>query len=153
VAHVKLLETPSKLIRVIYLVDAAVGRSAANRRDDVLLVQFFLNTLWGTKPDKATMFGGTGPAPPIDGDCGRITIDAIMLFQRWYWQTPAQNSFADGRVEPVPPGQSFGPIRHHVYSMIGLNVNYGGEFGADRHALLCKEPKFPLELKPKLFAS
>lgn len=148
-AHVKLLETSGNLIRVIYLVDATVGRGGANRREDVLLVQFFLNALWGTKPDKASAFGDTGTKPRIDGDCGKITIDAITLFQRWYWRTPG--GFADGRVEPVPPGRSFGPLRNHAYTMIGLNVNYGGEFGADRHALLSKEPNFPKELRSNFF--
>jgi hypothetical protein len=152
-AHVKLLERPAKLVRLTYLVDAVVGRGGVNRRDDVLLVQFFLNTLWGTKPDKQTVFGGNGPAPRIDGDCGPETINAITVFQRWYWQTPDPGGFADGRVEPLPPGRMFGPLRNMPYTIIGLNANYGSEFGPDRHAMLIKEPNFPNDLKPKLFVS
>ena len=64
-AHVKLREDPGANIRAVYLVDATVGRGGANRRDDVLLVQFFLNALWGTSPDKKTVIG-TGAAPAIE---------------------------------------------------------------------------------------
>jgi hypothetical protein len=79
-AHVKLREDPGTHIRELYLVDAAVGRGSANRRDDVLLVQFFLNALWGTSPDKKMVIGGSGAAPAIDGVCGCITIGAIETF-------------------------------------------------------------------------
>jgi hypothetical protein len=151
-AHVKLREDPGTNIRVVYLVDAAVGRGSANRRDDVLLVQFFLNALWGKSPDKKTVFGGSGAAPAIDGVCGPVTIGAVETFQRWYWQQPARGGFADSRVEPLPVGRLFGPLHNLPYTIIGLNVNFGFTFGVDRHARLSKEPNFPLELKPKLFA-
>jgi hypothetical protein len=151
-AHVKLREDPGTGIRAVYLVDAAVGRGSLNRRDDVLLVQFFLNALWNKLTDKANKkFGGPGAAPAIDGICGNITIGAIEAFQRWYWEQPARGGFTDGRVEPLPPGQVLGPRHHHVYTIIGLNVNFGFTFGVDRHARIAKEPNFPMELKQKLF--
>jgi hypothetical protein len=151
-AHVKLREDPGTGIRAVYLVDAAVGRGSLNRRDDVLLVQFFLNALWNKLTDKANKkFGGPGAAPAIDGICGSITIGAIEAFQRWYWEQPARGGSTDGRVEPLPPGQVVGPRHHHVYTIIGLNVNFGFTFGVDRHARISKEPNFPMELKQKLF--
>ncbi|HKV15253.1 MAG TPA: hypothetical protein VJQ81_09415 [Reyranella sp.] len=150
--HVKLRDDPGANIRVVYLVDAAVGRAGSNRRDDVLLVQFFLNAMWNKLIDKAKKkFGGPGVAPPIDGICGGITIGAIEAFQRWYWEQPAHGGFTDGRVEPLPPGQVFGPRHHQVYTIIGLNVNFGFTFGVDRHARIAKEPNFPQELRQKLF--
>jgi hypothetical protein len=148
---VKLREDPGTDIRVVYLIDMAVGRSSANRRDDVLLVQFFLNAMWGKLTDKKTVFGASGAAPAIDGVCGPITIGAIEAFQRWYWEEPARGGFIDGRVDPVPLGQHVGPLHHRVYTILGLNVNFGFTFGVDRHARLSKEPNFPLELKPRLF--
>ena len=152
-AHVKLLRVPTRFIRVAYFVDAMVGRGGANRRDDVLLVQFFLNTLWGKKPDNQEVIGDSGPAPRIDGDCGSETINAIAVFQRFYWETTkTARGFSDGRVEPLPPGKTFTPLRDVPYTMIGLNVNYGVLLGSDRHALLWKEPNFPSELTLKLFA-
>ena len=149
-AHVKLREDPGANIRAVYLVDTAVGRGGANRRDDVLLVQFFLNALWGTSPDKKTVIG-TGAAPAIDGICGHITIGAIETFQRWYWEQPVRGGFTDGRVELLPPGRGFGPLHNLPYTIIGLNVNFGFAFSVDRHARIAKEAKFPPELKQKLF--
>jgi hypothetical protein len=149
-AHVKLREDPGANNRAVYLVDTAVGRGGANRRDDVLLVQFFLNALWGTSPDKKTVIG-TGAAPAIDGICGHITIGAIETFQRWYWEQPVRGGFTDGRVEPLPPGRGFGPLHNLPYTIIGLNVNFGFAFSVDRHARIAKEAKFPPELKQKLF--
>ena len=149
-AHVKLREDPGTNIRVLYLVDGTVGRSGANRRDDVLLVQFFLNAMWGMSPDKKTVVG-SGAAPAIDGVSGRITIGAIETFQRWYWQQPARGGFTDGRIEPLPAGRLYGPLHNLPYTIIGLNVNFGFAFSVDRHARLSKEPNFPMELKPKLF--
>jgi hypothetical protein len=44
--HVKLREDdPGPNIRLLYLNDWPLGRGSANRRDDVLLVRFFLNAL------------------------------------------------------------------------------------------------------------
>jgi len=150
--HVKLREDPGTNIRVVYLVDTMVGRGGANRRDDVLLVQFFLNALWGkATDDKNQVFTGSGQAPAIDGVCGSSTIGAIEAFQKWYWQQPPRGGFSDGRVEPLPVGQLFGPIHKLVYTIIGLNVNFGFAYSVDRHARLSKEPNFPIELKSKLF--
>jgi hypothetical protein len=150
-AHVKLREDPGTGVRVVYLIDAVVGRGSANRRDDVLLVQFFMNAMWGKLTDKKTVFGASGAAPAIDGVCGRVTIGAIETFQKWYWEEPARSSFTDGRVDPLPLGRQVGPLHQLPYTIMGLNVNFGFTFGVDRHARLSKEPNFPLELKPKLF--
>ena len=147
--HVKLREEdPGPNIRLLYLNDAPVGRGSANRRDDVLLVQFFLNALWGKSPDKKTVIGNSGKPPAIDGVCGSATIAAIEIFQRWYWQQP---NFTDGRVDSLPPGRQFGPLHDLPYTIIGLNVNFGFAFSVDRHARLSKEPNFPAELRRKLF--
>lgn len=148
-AHVKLREDdPGPNIKLLYLNDAAVGRGGANRRDDVLLVQFFLNALWGKSPDKKTIIGDSGKPPAIDGVCGRVTIGAIETFQKWYWQQP---NFTDGRVDPLPPGRQYGPLHNLPYTIIGLNVNFGFAFSVGRHLRLGKEPNFPVELKSKLF--
>ena len=147
--HVKLREDdPGPNIRLLYLNDSPVGRGSANRRDDVLLVQFFLNALWGKSPDKKTIIGDSCKPLAIDGVCGRITITAIETFQKWYWQQP---SFTDGRVDTLPPGRQLGPLHNLPYTIIGLNVNFGFAFSVDRHSRLSKEPSFPAELKPKLF--
>src|SRR5215468_8518094 len=152
-AHVKLLADSNQFVRVAYFVDAAVGHGCQNRKDDVYLVQFFLNALWGFKV-RTDMFGATNQAAPaVDGICGTETIEAIRRFEQFYWPPFRQSplDFIDGRVDAVPPGQKFGPIHGNPYVMIGLNVNFGARFGIDRHALIWKEPKFPTALKEKLF--
>jgi hypothetical protein len=146
-AHVKLLSKPS-LLRVFYGADAPVGRGCPNRNDDVYLVQFFINAMWGKKdPGSTEVFGAAaGAAPMIDGVCGRQTVDAIRHFQEFYGA-----SVVDGRVDPVPAGQTTGPIQHKWYTMIGLNTNFASFFNTDRHALICNEPNFPIVLKQEMF--
>src|SRR4051812_33550098 len=55
-------------------VDAAVGPNSPNRRDDVMLVQFLLSSILGTRPNSPTV--------AIDGVCGPITSRAIREFQQ-----------------------------------------------------------------------
>lgn len=136
--------------RVLYLVDASVGRGSPNRRDDVFLVQFLINAMWNKLTDKVTTFGGPGSGPDVDGVCGTQTIGAIEAFQKWYWQTKP-GGFIDGRIDPMPPGQPFGPVHHNPYAIIGLNANFAIMAGPDRHFALAKEPGFPSELRQKLF--
>lgn len=155
-AHVKVVGHEGAAIRVIYLVDHAVGRGCPNRAEDVYLVQFFLNALWGKVPKYGSMtYGHVGaPAPPIDGICGHATVQAIERFQAWYWyQEPSRKNFIDGKVEVLPIGGS-GFLPHHdkqLYTIIGLNVSFGLTFGTDRHLLLAKNPNFPSALSGRLF--
>jgi hypothetical protein len=52
VARVLLFDSSLSVVsKVLYSVDAAVGRGGANRRDDVLLVQFFLKVISEAIPD------------------------------------------------------------------------------------------------------
>jgi peptidoglycan hydrolase-like protein with peptidoglycan-binding domain len=147
-ANVKLMSNPTPgAIRVFYNVDAAVGQFCPNRRNDVYLVQFLINAIWDRKDAGGLLVGVAGkPAPRVDGICGTETVAAIRQFQGYYGA-----SFVDGRVDPVPPGQDFGPLHHQIYTMIGLNANVAIFLGPDRHALICNEPNFPLPLKQDLF--
>lgn len=62
----------------------AVGLASANRRDDVFEVQ------------RRLLAAHTSPGP-IDGRCGRLTIGAIVRFQRGFMHAP------DGRVDVDGP--------------------------------------------------
>lgn len=63
------------------LITASVGNNGANQYPDVLLVQSLLH-------DK-----GYNPGP-IDGICGKKTVDAILKFQATFLSNP------DGRIDP-----------------------------------------------------
>lgn len=72
------------LLRHVYLVQRAVGAGRANRRDDVMLVQFFLKAISHRQDTKS----GESYKPPgepelaVDGVCGSHTIAYIRHFQR-----------------------------------------------------------------------
>lgn len=146
-AYVKVMSRANQFVRVFYGVDGIVGRHGANRTDDVYLVQFFLNALWGETVEGRIV--GSGNAPAIDGVCGKRTIEAIEGFQDYFLR--GQSSFViDGRIEPLPSNTLFGPRHGNPYTIIGLNANYGIAFGIDRHTTLPSEAKFPASLRSKL---
>jgi hypothetical protein len=147
-AHIKLRLDPGTEIRLLYLNDAAVGRGSPNRRDDVLLVQFFLNALWGTSPDKTTVIG-SGAVPAIDGVCGTSSVPSRLCRDGTgaaAARRPSPTTCRSASSRPVR-----GPLHKFPYTIIGLSVDFGGAFGVDRHFRLGKEPNFPAELKRKLF--
>ena len=108
-----------------YNINSAVGFNAANRNDDVMLVQFLLR-LWGgehygpptgrtrddpppTGPVEAMLpirhfFKGMGPMlqdvlPAVDGNCDGVTKTWIMMFQMYNKRILTT---IDGRVDPIP---------------------------------------------------
>jgi hypothetical protein len=151
-AHIKLVPRDNGFMRCVYFIDAAVGQGRANRREDVLLVQFFLRAMWAqeNEPGDKQTIGVPGKPPlAVDGVVGPDTIAAIQRFQSLYHG----GKLSDGAVDVVPPGQSVGPLRGLPYTMIGLNTMYAGYFGKERHLLICDEPDFPLELRLKFYVS
>ncbi len=70
------LSAPHPAIDHLFTIDHAVGLNGANHRHDVLLVQFFLRALIPTPPG--------APIIPLDGHCGRQTINWIRYFQAAY---------------------------------------------------------------------
>jgi hypothetical protein len=150
-AFVKLLHGQSTFCRVVFFVDAAVGRRGANIREDVLLIQFMLKMLWGKvnpKTNKTTGAPGT-PPPAVDGLCGPKTIAAIEAFQGAHFPRP---ELVDGRIDPVRQGQSMTFGQDEVrYTIIKLNVAFGHHFGIDRHHFMAREPGYPFELTMKFY--
>lgn len=70
-------------------ISGTVGRSAANRHDDVVTVQELLNQV-------PTDEGGPEPQLKVDGLCGPKTKEAIQKFQLHHFGWKG----ADGRVDP-----------------------------------------------------
>ena len=153
-AYVRLLQDPTPLVRAVYFVDQAVGKGRTNRRDDVLLVQFFLKAMSGKKdPVSAMMMAPTGQTPlAVDGICGNQTVAYINHFQTVLNSGSKNPSvWKDGSIDPVPPGATHGAIHQRVLSMILLNTMYAGFFGQEQHSRIHADPNFPSELLNRFF--
>lgn len=106
-----------------YNLDAAVGTSCPNRRDDVLLVQYFLQATNRTE----RKIGEVTARFPIDGVwntnwdgiLGRFQDDLVLWGPR---------KWSDRSIDPVPGflgnHQIYGPIHHNNYKILTLNINY-----------------------------
>ena len=109
----------------LYSVDNSVGLGCPNKRDDVLLVQFFLKVATLSVPTSA------GYNPPgeklisVDGNCGPQTIRYIKFFQEeGNRRNPGSQTTTDNRVDPVLTGTPFGSISNKLYTIIALNLTY-----------------------------
>ena len=154
-AHVRILKNPSSFIRVCYFTNSAVGLGCANRREDLLLVQFLLKSISRkTDPDAHEMFAVPAERPlGIDRVCGPGTVAAIKRFQTFTIGDRNPNSpKVDGQIDVSRPGHPFTTRTKSVYTIIVLNVNFGYFNGSERHAALFSEPEFPYELTDILFA-
>jgi len=82
-----------------YNVDEAVGSRAPNRRQDVLLVQYFLKIIFDNpiafQPRLPTL---PGPPLTVDGISGPITLRAIKTFQE-LCKAKGMLIATDGRVD------------------------------------------------------
>ena len=154
--NVLVLSPPTSIMRVFYGIDMAVGSGRPNRRDDVLLVQFFLKTL-SRAPDSITKesYVPAGQAPlQIDGIYGPRTAAYISQFAAVLSRASkgeAMQLWQDGVIDPKPPGLNFGPIHGRAYAIVRLNTSYADTFGINKHSAIDKDPDFPRELRPKLF--
>jgi hypothetical protein len=153
-ARVYLIKKPKpNSLRLAYTVDQAVGQGCPNRRDDVLLVQFFLKVAM----EDAT--GSPGYRPPgekpitVDGTCGRQTVAYIKFFQEeGNRRNPGIPTTTDQRVDPVLSGTTKGALAGTFYTILALNVIYKERRG-DLHLNISDDPLFPAELTKSLFIS
>jgi hypothetical protein len=156
-AYIKILKAESRYVRHVYFIDSAVGQGRANKRDDVLLVQFFLKAL----SSRADTESGESYQPPgqlqiqVDGICGANTVAFIRHFQgvvdRAAPKAPQLRPWQDGIVDVVPQGGMFGAVHGGVYTMISLNIAYSSLYGKDAHAKLFGDPLLPRELATIFF--
>ncbi len=88
----------------VYNIDDSVGPGAPNRRDDVLLVQYFLKSINDKRDAASPRFAPLPLAPSevfkVDGVAGPITFRAIEHFQQQAAQQ-GRKVVADGRVDKV----------------------------------------------------
>jgi hypothetical protein len=106
-----------KTFPIFYNVTLPVGPGCPNRRDDVLLVQYFLRKLFNSPRGRDDFFEDVA----VDGICGPITSRAIRVFQK------RQNRLGnpcvvDGRVDRARG--AFTNIGDTVYTILWMNHTY-----------------------------
>jgi len=146
-AKVDLFRSPRDGSFLFYNLDAAVGKGGANRRDDVLLVQYLMRTS-ANVPGK---FGATvGGIDQVAGAWSDFDDQLLGIVQK-YWSEHGTATWQDRRVDPVPSQQSASPIHHTQYKIVTLNVIYKyvrpGDFPRMAEAADC-----PGELRPLIRA-
>ena len=155
-AAVKILKSAG-VIAYAYFVTSPVGIGKANRRDDVLLVQFFLAAI-SSRADTATQesFKPPGAQPfIIDGIWGpnsqRYLNHFLATFNRGSQKAGTKGIWADGVVDVPPPGVFFGALHHQLYAIVVLNATYREQFGTPAHAQLHTNGLFPKELTDQFY--
>ena len=120
-----------------WAVSSAVGYTCRNKKEDVLLVQFFLNKIInqlrqeitvdiiaGTEPS-TTPFKGIPKQLVPDGDFGGKTWGAIKWLQRECIVPPM---VADGMVSAADGTKALTPKNKRFYTIYVLNHIYASEF-------------------------
>ena len=140
---VDMLKTSNEGNVIFYDIEASVGRSGANRRGDVLLVQFLLITAL-----KNELFKDAGAAPvQANGVPDQPTMDAILLFQKQLRKQGRAYAVVDGRFDPV--GEHAKTPSGAQYAMITLNMAFDS-IRPDSLKNLAGLKDCPAELKPLL---
>ncbi len=117
---------------LVYNVDHAVGKHAANHPDDVLLVRFFLNRI-----SSLGQFNSPYQNLPIVPLFDDKLADAIRWFQKLA-RTNGKPLTIDGRVDPAPKGDG-------IYTIVILNAVYWRHFPKHKH-FVESDPLFPQQL-------
>jgi hypothetical protein len=136
-------------MRVFYDVEAAVGRGAPNKRDDLLLVQFFLRVAMENADSPGYMPPGQTQID-IDGHYGPQTQAYIDFFQQEAKRrNPARMPILDGCIHPVhtPFARPVGP--EQVHDIYALNRLY--QKRRPHHDNLGADPLFPADLTPSFY--
>jgi hypothetical protein len=139
-------------MRHVYTVEQAVGIGGANRRDDVLLVQFFLKVAMLDSPNSKPYIPPGEQPISIDGSCGPQTCRYIKFYQEeGNRRNPGVKTTTEGRIDPVAGGSLTSSISHTFYTILALNVSYKDRRGKDLHEDISKDPLFPAELAKSLY--
>jgi len=120
VARVDLLQTPAQF-HLFYNVDAAVGKNAPNRKDDVLLVQYLLKN--ASTLGFPQVFQWNVLNYPLAGVWDRNWQSLLEVYTET--EIGAGNKMvADGRVDRPAGGRVSGPVHHRQYTIVVLNLRY-----------------------------
>jgi hypothetical protein len=130
----------------------AVGRGCTNRRDDVLLVQYLLRTIYSSYvPAKTVAALPPGEPLAVTGHAGESTFKYILHFQQSIKGVGGPGTVAtDGRVDRA---HGFvGVVTGCRYTIIHLNDYYSlARPALNRHLWIA--PDCPVELQRSLLAA
>jgi len=137
-------------VPVVFTNDHPVGLGCMNQRDDVLLIQHLLNTIWHDAG------GSEGFQPPgedrplvLDGVCGPRTEKFIQHFQQ---ETRNRHItlVEEDRIDPVTGAQPGGSHAH--YTILALNAARNSRRQANLMDI-AGDPGFPEELRHHFYAN
>lgn len=151
-AFVLLVKNPTRL-KLVYTVEKAVGPGCPNIRDDVLLVQLLLRGIMDDVPGRPNSgFKPPGEKPiQIDGRFGPQTKAYLKFYEAEENRRNADNPVvADGKIDPITPGQQFGSISGRGYKILTLNNQYQAR-KPTIHENIARDPLFPPELFNSLY--
>jgi hypothetical protein len=142
VAHVAAPKPSNPALPIFFNVDGVVGaQPAANKREDVLLVQFLFRAIASSsKPFKSPATQAAASAVQMTGIIDPKTINAIRVMQQ---NSGDPGKVADGRVSPAQSGYSYGGA---TWSITDLNITLRDRF-REHWPRIDKIPLCPDELK------
>jgi hypothetical protein len=136
--------------KVLYNVTMAVGPNAANRRDDVMLVQYMLKRIYERpkysnftlSPQQGTMI--------VDGLFGPTTARWIRHFQTDV-RIAGGNILVDGRIDSDTES-GISTISETEYTIAFINYAFRSHY-PEIHAKMPTHPDVPAEVKAALLLS
>ena len=124
-AHLLAPQNSLPTLPVFFNVDDVVGAApAANKREDVLLVQFAFIVI-ASKPsaDSSPEFNAAAAAVKLTGTADAATVAAIRATQAEAKKKGLAGTVIDGRVSPAKGGYGYGTA---TYTIVHLNESMQG---------------------------
>jgi hypothetical protein len=124
-AHLLAPQKSLPTLPVFFNVDETVGAApAANKREDVLLVQFaFVVIASNPAPDSSAEFNVAAAAVKLTGVADPATINAIVATQNEAKRKGLAGTVIDGRVSPAKGGYAYGTS---TWTIVHLNESMQG---------------------------
>jgi hypothetical protein len=132
---------------LFYNLDAAVGKGGANRRDDVLLVQYLMKTSANVPGKFTAQVSGAAQVAGVWSEFDDLLLGTVQR----NWSQRGTATWQDRRVDPVPFQRSVSPIHHAQYKILTLNVIYKYLRPSD-FPRMAETADCPGELKPLIGA-
>lgn len=138
-------------MKVVYSVDQSVGQGGSNRKDDVMLVQFFLRVAMEVRLGKG--FNPPGERPiTIDGSFGKQTNTYIKFFEEENNRQQPGSMSKDGKIEPMSPSSGGrGGVTGVVFKIARLNFEHLLRRTPAIHNDIKLSQLFPSELLPSIY--